>query len=137
MVVISLRSHVGIYFNTTLRIVTFNLESNLETFQTKRMEAWVTLATNDSYALGALTLAHSLKRVQTNKSLVVMITSEVSEAIKSVLEGTFEKVVVVDPLDSKDIVNLKLLDRTELGITFTKVSRQVFYVIKLDKKSTF
>lgn len=137
MVVISLRSHVGIYFNTTLRIVTFNLESNLETFQTKRMEAWVTLATNDSYALGALTLAQSLKRVQTSKSLVVMITSEVSEAIKSVLEGTFEKVVVVDPLDSKDIVNLKLLDRTELGITFTKVSRQVFYVIKLDKKSTF
>lgn len=85
------------------------------------MEAWVTLATNDSYALGALTLAQSLKRVQTSKSLVVMITSEVSEAIKSVLEGTFEKVVVVDPLDSKDIVNLKLLDRTELGITFTKI----------------
>ena len=137
MVVISLRSHVGIYFNTTLRIVTFNLESNLETFQTKRMEAWVTLATNDSYALGALTLAQSLKRVQTSKSLVVMITSEVSQEIKSVLEETFEKVVVVDPLDSKDIVNLKLLARTELGITFTKVSRQVFYVIKLDKKSTF
>ena len=110
---------------------------NLSTLQTKRMEAWVTLATNDSYALGALTLAQSLKRVQTSKSLVVMITSEVSEEIKSVLEETFEKVVVVDPLDSKDIVNLKLLDRTELGITFTKVSRQVFYVIKLDKKSTF
>ena len=128
---------MGIYFNTTLRIVTFNLESNLETFQTKRMEAWVTLATNDSYALGALTLAQSLKRVQTSKSLVVMITSEVSQEIKSVLEETFEKVVVVDPLDSKDIVNLKLLARTELGITFTKVSRQVFYVIKLDKKSTF
>jgi len=81
----------------------------------------VTLATNDSYALGALTLAQSLKRVQTSKSLVVMITSEVSEAIKSVLEETFEKVVVVDPLDSKDIVNLKLLERTELGITFTKI----------------
>ena len=138
MVVISLRSHVGIYFNTTLRIVTFNLESNLETFQTKRMEAWVTLATNDSYALGALTLAQSLKRVQTSKSLVVMITSEVSEAIKSVLEGTFEKVVVVDPLDSKDIVNLKLLERAELGITFTKVIRQVLVTqYQQDNNSTF
>ena len=86
------------------------------------MEAWVTLATNDSYALGALTLAQSLKRVQTSKSLVVMITSEVSGEMKSVLEETFDKVVVVDPLDSKDIVNLKLLERAELGITFTKVT---------------
>ena len=97
------------------------------------MEAWVTLATNDSYALGALTLAQSLKRVQTSKSLVVMITSEVSEEIKSVLEKTFEKVVVVDPLDSKDIVNLKLLERTELGITFTKVSREVFVAQKVQE----
>ena len=89
----------------------------------------MTLATNDSYALGALTLAQSLKRVQTSKGLVVMITSEVSQEIKSVLEETFEKVVVVDPLDSKDIVNLKLLARTELGITFTKVNkdRQFFF----------
>ena len=89
------------------------------------MEAWVTLATNDSYALGALPLAQSLKRVQTSKSLVVMITSQVSGEMRSVLEETFDKVVVVDPLDSKDIVNLKLLERTELGITFTKVTRRV------------
>ena len=31
------------------------------------------------------------------------------------------QVVVVDPLDSKDLAHLTLLDRTELGITFTKV----------------
>ena len=35
------------------------------------------------------------------------------------------QVVVVEPLDSKDLANLTLLDRTELGITFTKV---LFYL---------
>jgi len=85
------------------------------------MEAWVSLATNDSYAVGALTLAHSLRRVGTTKQLVLMITEEVSANMKSTLEETFDKVVVVDPLDSKDIANLTLLDRTELGITFTKL----------------
>lgn len=90
------------------------------------MEAWVTLATNDNYAVGALTLAQSLKRVKTTKLLCVMITSEVSEEMKKVLEETFDRVVVVDPLDSKDIVNLQLLERTELGITFSKVSRTDF-----------
>ena len=85
------------------------------------MEAWVTLATNDNYAVGALTLAQSLKRVQTTKNVVVMITQEVSENMKKVLEEVFDKVFVVDPLDSGDLANLTLLDRTELGITFTKV----------------
>jgi len=81
----------------------------------------VTLATNDSYAVGALTLAQSLKRVNTTKQLCVLLTEEVSEEVKNVLEETFDRAVVVDPLDSKDIVNLKLLERTELGITFTKI----------------
>ena len=31
------------------------------------------------------------------------------------------QVVVVEPLDSKDLAHLTLLDRKELGITFTKV----------------
>jgi len=85
------------------------------------MEAWVTLATNDSYAVGALTLAKSLNRVQTTRDVVIMITNQVSEEMKKVLEETFNRVVVVDPLDSKDMANLQLLDRTELGITFTKI----------------
>merc|ERR1712227_839892 len=70
---------------------------------------------------GALTLAQSLKRVQTTKNVVVMITQEVSENMKKVLEEVFDKVFVVDPLDSGDLANLTLLDRTELGITFTKL----------------
>ena len=87
------------------------------------MEAWVTLATNDSYSVGALTLAHSLRRVQTTKKVVIMITEEVGDTMKTVLREVFDQVIVVDPLDSKDLTHLELLDRTELGITFTKVNK--------------
>ena len=45
-------------------------------------QAFVTLATNDSYALGALVLAHSLKLVGTARSLVVMVTQDVSESLR-------------------------------------------------------
>jgi len=85
------------------------------------MEAWVTLATNDDYAVGALTLAASLKRVQTSKKLVIMITKMISENVKKTLNEAFDDVVSVEEMDSGDIANLTLLDRTELGITFTKV----------------
>ena len=89
------------------------------------MEAWVTLATNDSYAVGALTLAHSLRRVQTTKKVVIMITEEVGDTMKKVLGEVFDQVTVVDPLDSKDVTHLELLDRTELGITLTKVNTNI------------
>jgi len=45
-------------------------------------EAFVTLATNDSYALGALVLAHSLKLVGTTRCLSVMITHDVSQSLR-------------------------------------------------------
>ena len=85
------------------------------------MEAWVTLATNDDYAVGALTLAASLRRVQTTRKVVIMITNQISQNIKTTLAESFDEVVSVEELDSGDISNLTLLDRTELGITFTKV----------------
>jgi len=85
------------------------------------MEAWVTLATNDDYAVGAITLAASLKRVKTSKKLVIMITNTVSENVKKSLHGVFDDVTAVEAMESGDVANLALLDRTELGITFTKV----------------
>lgn len=45
-------------------------------------KAWVTLATNDTYALGALVLAHSLKKVNTAYKLVVLISSNVTVAMR-------------------------------------------------------
>jgi glycogenin glucosyltransferase len=83
--------------------------------------AWVTLATNDSYSLGALVLAHSLKQVGTNHQLVVLVTPGVTNAMKEKLSSVFNLVQEVNILDSKDEANLRLLKRPELGVTFTKL----------------
>lgn len=83
--------------------------------------AWVTLATNDSYSLGALVVAHSLRRVSTAHQLAVLITPGVSEAMKSKLQDAFDLVQLVNVLDSQDTANLAVLKRPELGITFTKL----------------
>ena len=47
------------------------------------MEAYVTLATTDAYALGALVLAQSIRQVGTTRKLVVMITKSLSDLIRS------------------------------------------------------
>jgi len=86
--------------------------------------AWVTLATNDSYALGALVLAKSLKSdsVHTKHSTAIIITPGVTNAMRDTLHEVFEVVYESDILDSKDEANLALIKRPELGITFTKLS---------------
>jgi len=85
------------------------------------MEAWVTLLTSDSYCPGALTLAASLKRVQTTRKIVVMVTKAVTENVMNTLTQAFDEVVPVEEMDSGDIANLTLLEREELGVTFTKI----------------
>jgi hypothetical protein len=52
--------------------------------QSTRPCAWVTLATNDNYALGALVLANSLRRAATTKQLHCMITPGVSQGMRLV-----------------------------------------------------
>ncbi|XP_013176512.1 PREDICTED: COPII coat assembly protein sec16 isoform X1 [Papilio xuthus] len=83
--------------------------------------AWVTLATNDSYGLGALVLAHSLRRAGSAYPAVALITPSVTDAMRERLSAVFAEVVVVDVLDSGDAAHLALLQRPELGITFTKI----------------
>ena len=71
---------------------------------------------------GALVLAKSLKRSGTTRKTVIMITPEgVSDPMKYQLSTMFDEVVDVNALDSKDKINLALLERPELGITFTKL----------------
>ncbi|XP_050674284.1 glycogenin-2 isoform X2 [Leptidea sinapis] len=83
--------------------------------------AWVTLATNDSYGLGALVVAHSLRRVGSSYPAVVLITPSVTAAMRERLRAVFAEVIAVDVLDSQDAAHLALLQRPELGITFTKI----------------
>jgi len=84
-------------------------------------ESFVTLATTDNYVLGALNLAQSLRNVNTQRSLTVLTTHAVSAPLVDLLRQTFDHVVLVDVLDSGDSLNLSLLKRPDLGVTFTKL----------------
>lgn len=84
-------------------------------------EAFVTLATTDAYCMGATVVARSLRRHGTTRSIVVMVTPNVSEQSRFALRNVFDDVILVDLLDSEDHVRLSLLGRPELGITFTKI----------------
>ncbi|XP_029306315.1 glycogenin-2 [Cottoperca gobio] len=84
-------------------------------------EAFVTLATTDSYCMGATVVGRSLQRHRTTRSIVVMVTPNVSEQSRLALEHVFDEVITVDVMDSEDRLNLSLLGRPELGVTFTKI----------------
>uniref|UniRef100_A0A4W5JJZ5 glycogenin glucosyltransferase n=1 Tax=Hucho hucho TaxID=62062 RepID=A0A4W5JJZ5_9TELE len=83
--------------------------------------AFVTLATNDNYARGAMVLGKSLRNHETTRKLVVMIGPHVSDPCKGVLRKIFDEVLLVDVLDSGDSANLALMKRPDLGVTFTKL----------------
>ncbi|XP_042644280.1 glycogenin-2 isoform X5 [Tyto alba] len=86
-----------------------------------RDQAFVTLATDDVYCQGALVLGQSLRNHMTSRKLAVLITPEVSSRMRSALRSVFDEVIVVDVLDSADSVRLALMQRPELGVTFTKL----------------
>ncbi|XP_048030801.1 glycogenin-1b isoform X1 [Megalobrama amblycephala] len=84
-------------------------------------QAFVTLATNDSYARGALVLGKSLRNYKTSKKLVVLIGPHVSDQSRAVLHKIYDEVRLVDVLDSGDTAHLAMMKRPDLGVTFTKL----------------
>jgi len=74
-------------------------------------ETYVTLATNDVYAVGAMVLAYSLRATCTTRQLVVMVTPEVSQPMRELLTKFFDVIFDVTPIDSNDFDNLSLLNR--------------------------
>uniref|UniRef100_A0A3B3ZDP1 glycogenin glucosyltransferase n=1 Tax=Periophthalmus magnuspinnatus TaxID=409849 RepID=A0A3B3ZDP1_9GOBI len=70
---------------------------------------------------GAVVVAKSLRRHGTTRSIVVMVTPNVSNTSRAVLSEVFDEVIVVDLLDSEDFLRLSLLGRPDLGVTFTKI----------------
>ncbi|XP_064881694.1 glycogenin-2-like isoform X3 [Oncorhynchus nerka] len=84
-------------------------------------QAFVTLATTDSYCMGALVVGQCLRRHRTTRQTVVMVSTNVSSQARAALGHVFDQVLVVDVLDSGDQAHLSWLGRPELGITFTKL----------------
>ncbi|XP_039768449.1 glycogenin-1 isoform X2 [Ornithorhynchus anatinus] len=83
--------------------------------------SFVTLTTNDTYVKGALVLGSSLQHHRTTKKLTVLITPQVSDSMRKVLEKIYDEVILVDVLDSGDSAHLALMKRPELGVTLTKL----------------
>ncbi|XP_047467066.1 glycogenin-1a [Mugil cephalus] len=84
-------------------------------------QAFVTLATNDNYAKGAMVLGQSLRDHNTTRKLVVLIGPHVAEPCRDALSSIFDEVCVVDVMDSGDSAHLALMKRPDLGVTFTKL----------------
>lgn len=84
-------------------------------------EAFVTLVTNDTYALGALVLSNTLRDTNTNRQLVVLITPGVTNNMRTTLSSAFDVVQEVDVINSKDEAILQALKRPELGVTLSKI----------------
>jgi lipopolysaccharide biosynthesis glycosyltransferase len=84
-------------------------------------EAYITLVTSDSYVIGALVLCHSLRKSLTKRVICCMVTKNIDPVKRALLAETFDVVIYVDSLDSGDTAHLELLQRPELGITFTKI----------------
>ncbi|CAG06641.1 unnamed protein product, partial [Tetraodon nigroviridis] len=84
-------------------------------------EAFVTLVTSHAYCMGAVVVARSLRRHGTTRSLVVMVTPNVSEQSRHLLHSVFDEVLTVDGMESGDSLHLSSLGRPELGVTFTKI----------------
>ncbi|XP_012731188.2 glycogenin-1a isoform X1 [Fundulus heteroclitus] len=84
-------------------------------------QAFVTLATNDSYAKGAMVLGQSLRNHNTTRKLVVLIGPHVAEPARDALHSIFDEVILVNVMDSGDAANLALMKRPDLGVTITKL----------------
>ncbi|TNN78294.1 Glycogenin-1 [Liparis tanakae] len=91
------------------------------THHTMSDQAFVTLATNDAYARGAMVLGQSLLKHNTTKKLVALIGPHVSEPCRDALGSIFHEVLLVDVMDSGDTAHLSLMKRPDLGVTFTKL----------------
>ncbi|VFV40983.1 glycogenin-2-like, partial [Lynx pardinus] len=84
-------------------------------------QAFVTLATNDTYCQGALVLGQSLRTQRATRKLVVLITSQVSSLLRVILSKVFDEVIEVSLMDSANYSHLAFLKRPELGVTLTKL----------------
>ncbi|AGT10491.1 glycosyltransferase [Paracoccus aminophilus] len=89
--------------------------------------AFVTLATNADYALGAMALLRSLKRSGTSADLVVMFT-DLDAAAQSALAGLGARLVQVELLPTSDEFNESHAKRALHGAApFTKGEKPPFH----------
>lgn len=65
-------------------------------------QSWVTLATDDTYAFGALVLGYSLREARTRYKLTVLITRDVGAVMRHLLAQVFDDIQLVTLLRGRD-----------------------------------
>lgn len=88
--------------------------------------AYVTLVTNDDYALGALALARSLKRVDPARPLIVMVTNSALDLEQLLTEGC--EIVEVERLPCSESFNTRHSRKQQHAVApFTKGNKPIFH----------
>ena len=75
-------------------------------------EAFVTLVTNDGYALGALVLAQSIRQVGTKRNLVVLISKHLSDSQKGKINVKDVELIIDE---------LNMIPINKVGVSFLDV----------------
>ncbi|KAI1288001.1 Glycogenin-2 [Halotydeus destructor] len=83
--------------------------------------AWLTLATNDTYCMGALVTGNSLRNVNTEAELVVFITDQVTSHMKKLLAEVYDHIKNVDIIEGSDHDLLLDTSRPEWAVCMTKI----------------
>lgn len=86
-------------------------------------QAYCTLLYNDAYLPGALVLAQALRAHGTERQLVVLVGSQVSDDALHRLHKVFDQVIPTETIANShaDAAQFKLLGRPELERTYTKI----------------
>ncbi|KAI9758343.1 MAG: hypothetical protein M4579_003082 [Chaenotheca gracillima] len=86
-------------------------------------DVYCTLLLSDGYLPGAMVLAHSLRDAGTKKKLAVLVTLDHVDANSiGELKTIYDHVIPVDRITNKSPANLYLMNRGDLGSTFTKIN---------------
>ncbi|ODV92568.1 glycosyltransferase family 8 protein [Tortispora caseinolytica NRRL Y-17796] len=83
--------------------------------------AFFTLLTSDSYAVGAVTLAASLKDFDPDVCVCVLVTADVSDGVLLSLNRVFDEVIEIGLLECHGTTYETVLERPDLKDTLTKL----------------
>lgn len=84
-------------------------------------QSWVTLATDDTYAFGALVLGYSLREARTRYKLTVLITRDVGAVMRHLLAQVFDDIQLVTLLRGRDPLGCPTRESDGVSCSYTKL----------------
>ncbi|XP_075538787.1 uncharacterized protein LOC142573136 isoform X4 [Dermacentor variabilis] len=86
-----------------------------------RQQSWVTLATDDTYAFGALVLGYSLREARTRYKLTVLVTRDVGAVMRHLLAQAFDDIEQVTLLRGRDPLGCPTREADGVACSYTKL----------------